>query len=135
MRRPAFRFLLPKRSIQTGTPRPDVNNMSKATIGSALAGDHAATFSRAILNILSTDIAEETYAQIVDGLPIARVAMQSATDPLPDNHPLHDQHKDLCAGVLEKTHKFRKTFDPLALQLDATVSLLRFTHLSMVVVN
>lgn len=98
----------------------------KATIGSALAGDHAATFSRAILNILSTDIAEETYAQIIDGLPIARVAMESATDPLPNNHPILDQHKELCAGVLEKTREFRNGFDPRTLQLDVAVSLLPF---------
>lgn len=101
-------------------------NPEKATINNSLEGDHLDAFARADSNILSTEIAEVTYAQIIDGLPISSVALESASDPLPDLHPIHDHHKDLCPGVRERTRGFRERFDPGSLQLDAAVRTIHF---------
>ena len=80
-----------------------------------------AAFSRAITNTLATDIAEETFAQILDGLPTAHVALDAGSDPLPDQHPLFHAHEELCPGFLEKIRELRRQFDPETLQLEATV--------------
>ena len=75
---------------------------ASATINSALGGDHLAIFSRAVMNTLQTEIAEETLAQIIDGLPIASVVLDTAGDTLPNGHPVHKTHKKLCPGVFRE---------------------------------
>ncbi|MBE3046886.1 hypothetical protein IMZ48_31030 [Candidatus Bathyarchaeota archaeon] len=94
---------------------------ARATINSALGGDHLAIFSRAVMNTLETEISEGTFAQIIDGLPIASVVLDTAGDTLPNDHPVHKTHKKLCPGVLEKARGFRDRFDPGTLQVNATV--------------
>lgn len=94
----------------------------KISIGAGLAGAHYDAITRAISNILSTEIAEMTYAQIIDGLPLASVVKDSANGGLPDGHPINKSHKELCSGVLEKTREFRKDVDLSLIKLDSTVS-------------
>jgi hypothetical protein len=84
-------------------------------------GDHHTILIRAINRILLTDIAEMTYAQILDGLPLASVADDSAQGTPPDHHPIRDHHEELCPGVLEKIRDFRKNFNPDILEFDSTV--------------
>ncbi|KAH6618319.1 hypothetical protein B0J18DRAFT_276029 [Chaetomium sp. MPI-SDFR-AT-0129] len=77
-----------------------------------LPGEHRRLLVRALDRILSTEIAEVTYAQIVDGLPIANVIWDSREPPY-DRHPIlaDDVHEDICPGILEKTRELRETFD------------------------
>ncbi|KAI8292453.1 hypothetical protein K4K60_006014 [Colletotrichum sp. SAR11_57] len=82
-------------------------------------GDHRDTFTRALWNVLGTEVAEITFAQIVDGLPLAEVAQDSGNGSLLNEHPIHDLHQQLCPGVIEKTHEFRDKFDPGTIQIDS----------------
>jgi hypothetical protein len=76
---------------------------------------------RAITRILSTDIAEETYAQIIDGLPISDVAFDRRVQ-FHKHHPiLHQAHEELCPGMLDKAREFRDGFRPDILTFDSQV--------------
>lgn len=93
-----------------------------ASIETTLTGQHLDIFVQAILNILDTSIARETYSQIIDGLPLASVAGDSASSRLPNDHPLYEEHVQLCPGVQEKVHEMSCNFHPTSLNLDAEVS-------------
>ncbi|POR33534.1 Uncharacterized protein TPAR_06241 [Tolypocladium paradoxum] len=93
----------------------------KAIVRQSVAGPHLDGFAQAMHNILSTKIAEETFAQLLDGLPLADVAQDSANAELPYSHPLFDVHEELCPGVLEKTRQYRHQLDATSLQLDAAL--------------
>ncbi|KAK3377450.1 hypothetical protein B0H63DRAFT_218904 [Podospora didyma] len=82
-----------------------------------LDADHRDPILQAISNILSTEIAEVTYAQVVDGLPLAS-AVNDAYYLTENDHPVLG-HKELCPGVLEQTRSFRAAFNPTALLFDA----------------
>lgn len=75
---------------------------------------------RAIKNVLSTDLAETTFAQLVDGLPLYSVVSNLAHYELEKNEPAYN-HRTLCAGVLEKTRAFHASFEPHKLDIRATV--------------
>lgn len=83
---------------------------------------HRNAFRRAISRVLSTEIAEVTYAQIVDGLPLADVADDSVDGGPPRGHPLRQMHRNLCPGVLDKTKEFLARFNVGALQFNPQVS-------------
>lgn len=86
-----------------------------------LDAPHQEAVRLAISNILNTEIAETTYAQIVDGLPLINVVKDVyGGDPLRDDHPIF-AHTELSAGVLETTRKFRTGFDPGILRFDSMV--------------
>ncbi|KAK1764961.1 hypothetical protein QBC33DRAFT_579903 [Phialemonium atrogriseum] len=93
----------------------------KSSIDMTLGGPHRDIFARAVSNVLATELAKITYAQIIDGLPLASVAEETESNLLPDRHPLFDVHTELCPGVLEKTEEFRAQFDPGSLELDANL--------------
>jgi len=82
---------------------------------------HCAAFRLALANLLSTEIAEITFAQIIDGLPLARVAFSTRGHRDKRYDPVA-QHTELCPGVLESTRAFRDAFDATKLALDADVS-------------
>ncbi|KAK3332357.1 hypothetical protein B0T19DRAFT_482650 [Cercophora scortea] len=92
---------------------------TKISVEAGLSGPHLDAFIRATSNVLATKIAEETYAQIVDGLPLADVVRDTANVGLvPSNHPILD-HKALCPGVMDKLREIRQTMDLGSLQLEA----------------
>lgn len=75
---------------------------------------------RAIRNIISTDVAEQTYAQILDGLPTE----QSLEDSYVwiEGHPVYElKHKEICAGFIEKARHFRDQFNITDLSFEKTV--------------
>lgn len=78
-----------------------------------LDSEHLEPLKRALNNLLSTTIVEQTYAQIVDGMPIASVYAEDHW--FREGNPLM-QHEELCPGVLEKTRNFRSQFDVLSLE-------------------
>ncbi|KAI5865862.1 hypothetical protein GGS23DRAFT_357446 [Durotheca rogersii] len=84
-------------------------------------GPHRDILTRAIRNVLSTDIAEITLAQIVDGLPLSEVERDAYTGSgyLCGDHPLHKTHKQLCPGALEKARQLYADFDVDSLQISS----------------
>ncbi|KAK3897121.1 hypothetical protein C8A05DRAFT_39330 [Staphylotrichum tortipilum] len=87
-----------------------------------LAGDHRRLLDRAIAAVLATNVAELTYAQIVDGHPIEAPRHKPANpDYRPPTlpFPIPPAHTELCPGILEKVHEFRRQFSPDILMFDS----------------
>ncbi|OAQ94056.1 hypothetical protein VFPFJ_00164 [Purpureocillium lilacinum] len=88
-----------------------------------LDGDHLAALTRALSNVLSTDRAEYTYAQLIDGLPTRDSELELRSFyPAEEQHPVY-KHEKLCDGARETARRLRSQlslsdlrFDPLALQ-------------------
>ncbi|KAH6844734.1 hypothetical protein B0I37DRAFT_167511 [Chaetomium sp. MPI-CAGE-AT-0009] len=72
---------------------------------------HRDILLRAVANLLSSPIAKETYAQIVDGLPLSHVAWDRYGGSLCSGHPLLEEHKELCPGVAEEAQKLCSGLD------------------------
>lgn len=85
-----------------------------------LDSEHLEPPKRALNNLLSTTIVEQTYAQIVDGMPIASVYAEDHW--FREGNPVM-QHEELCPGVLEKTRSFRSQFDVLSLEFPSKVEI------------
>ncbi|KAI1070987.1 hypothetical protein LB507_011069, partial [Fusarium sp. FIESC RH6] len=68
---------------------------------------HRQAFERALARVLETEVAEQTFAQIIDGLPTRRSF--SEFNPLPDAHPTR-AHTELCPGMVERARTFRSEF-------------------------
>ena len=86
-----------------------------------LDSHHAQTFRQALMNILMTEHAEFTYAQILDGLPTEDALLESWRGMR--THPVFElKHATLCQGSLEKARDFRSRFDPLHLSFGVNVS-------------
>ncbi|KFA52171.1 hypothetical protein S40293_00609 [Stachybotrys chartarum IBT 40293] len=83
-----------------------------------LDGPHRDLLEHAVSRVLHTDIAEVTYAQIVDGIPLSEVARDARRRP-PPQHPIHHAHKELCPGVRERTQEFRDGFSLKSIRFDS----------------
>jgi hypothetical protein len=98
----------------------EANEMSK--IGT-LPDNHQDTFRRALRNLLSTDVAEHTYAQILDGLPTEESYLESY--PRLETHPVVELgHVEMCEGFLDKAREFSDRFDPSKLEFKENVRLI-----------
>ncbi|KAK4171154.1 hypothetical protein QBC36DRAFT_340533 [Triangularia setosa] len=86
-----------------------------------LDAEHRAVFVRAINNVLSTELAIFTYAQIIDGLPIGEVVYDSRLVDLPEGHPLDTEHEELCPGAIEKAREVCQKWDPDILKFNPNV--------------
>lgn len=100
---------------------PPPEKLETSTAEQALDENHLAAYSRAISNVLSTDLAELTFAQLVDGLPLYDVVSKLTHYELERQEPAYN-HRMLCPGVLEKTRAFRAAFEPEKLDIRADVS-------------
>jgi hypothetical protein len=76
---------------------------------------------RAIDNVLATDEAILTYAQIIDGLPTADVSYDRRVTGIHGNHPI-DEHEELCPGALDKARELCPQWDPAMLAFSPRVS-------------
>lgn len=86
-----------------------------------LDNEHKRIFQRALMNILSTHVAETTYAQILDGLPTCD-SMGDSYGYM-DDHPAYaTEHEQICPGFLEKAREFRAGFDISQLSLKPSAS-------------
>lgn len=85
------------------------------------ATPHRAILDRAILNVLSTDLAIFTYAQIIDGLPTADVAYDRRYSGMYPDHIIDEVHKEVCSGAMRKAREFHKTWDPSILMFNPHV--------------
>lgn len=90
----------------------------RAQVSHVLDAAHQSFFQRAIHNVLSTTIAETTFAQIVDGLPLRSVALGTAGLEF---HSAIIDHEQLYPGALEKATSFRSEFDYLSMELQINV--------------
>lgn len=88
---------------------------------SRLDSNHRSALERAVSNILNTDLAITTYAQIIDGLPTELVAWDRGRHKLHAEHPIND-HTELCPGVMERIISIKETFHVESLKLDPSVS-------------
>ncbi|RGP78981.1 hypothetical protein FLONG3_2887 [Fusarium longipes] len=87
---------------------------------SILDEDHRQILDRAIRNILSTEVAELTYAQILDGLP-TEDSLWDGFDFVED-HPVQTiEHDEICPGFLEKARELRGQFQFDRLHLEPKV--------------
>lgn len=89
--------------------------VEKGRVGDVLDDLHRALLQRALQNVLHTEIAATTYAQIIDGLPLKNVAL--ATAGLLWESTLNS-HERLCAGALDRAIQFRRSFRTRDMELD-----------------
>lgn len=86
-----------------------------------LDAPHQSIAVTAISNLLSTEIAHITFAQIIDGLPLADSLWESdgvyVQDP---KHPVYE-HKELRPGVLDRLTALYSQFDHGDLTINAKV--------------
>ena len=87
---------------------------------SSLEPEHRQAFVHALKNVLSTELALFTFAQIVDGLPTADVGWDRRGHGLWGDHPLYD-HEELCPGAMEKTRELRDLWDLAMLRFNQKV--------------
>ncbi|KAI1500928.1 hypothetical protein F5X99DRAFT_384391 [Biscogniauxia marginata] len=87
----------------------------------SLQNPHREILTRAILNVLSSPIAKTTYGQIMDGLPLSEVALDSYEGTIARGHPLLDQHLELSSEVLDKLDQLYSAFDPETLRTGSTL--------------
>lgn len=93
--------------------------MSLVTVAD-LDAEHRSVFAQAISTVLNTDLAELTFAQIIDGVPLPSVFTDNQYGGLDIDHPLH-RHTELCPGVLEKAREYRDAFNPDELSFSSRV--------------
>ncbi|KAJ3544893.1 hypothetical protein NM208_g2789 [Fusarium decemcellulare] len=93
----------------------------RVSFSSIKSEHHWQTLERAIRNVLGTDIAMLTYAQIIDGLPIGDVAFDQRLPGLYGDHPLDDCHDELCPGAMEKVRELYENWDPYFLEFDPKI--------------
>lgn len=89
----------------------------------SLPDEHRDIFTRAIANILSSPIAEATYAQIIDGLPICDVMDDNIKGEFVPGHPIYTERLELSASVLEQARQLRSNFDASTLRMESSVSI------------
>lgn len=99
-------------------------HLDSCCVSDVLDANHQSIFAIAISNLLSTEIAEQTFAQIIDGLPLKEVAFSLRDTEYTTRDPVF-AHVELCHGALEKTRMFRDSFNPKAMELRMDVSIPR----------
>lgn len=101
-------------------PPPDPSDI-EVPDQDALDNEHKETFRQALRRLLSTPVAELTYAQILDGLPTEQ-SFRDSYVWMPC-HPVYElEHTELCEGFLDKARDFRAKFDPFDLRFKQSVS-------------
>jgi hypothetical protein len=85
---------------------------------------HHQRLAQALRNVLSTPIAESTFAQIVDGLPLSEIERDKFDrSSVSHYHPLHEKHTELCPGTLSKLRELNSKFKLESLNFGAEVCL------------
>ncbi len=80
---------------------------------------HFDAINQSLRNVLATDLALQTFAQIIDGLPLAEAARQSS-HTVGNDHPINS-HVVLCDGVMEKAVQVRRDLDLTTLKFSSKV--------------
>lgn len=112
----------PSRADENSSEPPSANiRFRKASID-ILDEPHCNAVSLAISRVLSTEIAETTYAQIVNGLPLLEVFEDVYGDLICPDHPIYQHSTQLKDSTLDTVRRLRDEFDPNILQFDVPVS-------------
>jgi hypothetical protein len=90
-------------------------------ISTITARRHRELLIRAVANVISSPIAKQTYAQIVDGLPLSEVADDGFDGRSCIDHPLYAEHTQFCPGVVEEAETLCSRFDANALLMPSQV--------------
>jgi hypothetical protein len=86
-----------------------------------MAPNHINILLQAIQNVLSTQIAEDTMAQLVDGLPTEQVAADARGCLMTIDHPLIKEHGKICEPALARTRELRANFSVSQISFDDQV--------------
>lgn len=88
-----------------------------------LKNDRRQILKRAVGNVLGTEVALLTYAQILDGLPTKQSLLDSTgiCTGYKDHPVLAMQHNKICPGFVGKAREFRAKFDIAVLEFDLKV--------------
>ncbi|KAJ4265274.1 hypothetical protein NW762_004559 [Fusarium torreyae] len=81
---------------------------------------HRIVLHRAIKNVLSTELAQLTYAQIIDGLPTGDVSWDRRSSGVFGDHPIDSGHDELCPGALERAQGYYEQWNSDILMFDPT---------------
>ncbi|KAI1326143.1 hypothetical protein F5Y16DRAFT_375890 [Xylariaceae sp. FL0255] len=93
--------------------------MSTLLSPETLDSEHHETLRHALLDtVLPTDLALETFAQLIDGLPLCRVAWDRYEHRLHPDHPIN-HHNELCGGALQVAQSLRDQLDVNTLRFEA----------------
>jgi hypothetical protein len=82
-----------------------------------LDSEHSDAITRAVLRLLDTQLAVQTYSQIIDGVPLCNVARGQQNHRVPLSHPLNN-HVTLCPDVVDTARQFRADFSMETLKFD-----------------
>lgn len=99
--------------------------------------EHYHALVKAIRNILSTELAELSIAQLIDGLPLMISVFESRGCLIGKGHPLLE-HETLYDGALQQAKQLRDGFDPAVLSFSSkvcTLSRLRFETCMVIETN
>lgn len=100
-------------------PPPEL--LHKSRVDEILDDAHQQALDTAVMSILSTPIAEETFAQIADGLPLRSVVVGTRSPRFERGDPI-DNHDEMCPGALEKAREFQTRLDTRGLEIASAVS-------------
>ncbi|KAJ3538901.1 hypothetical protein NM208_g2550 [Fusarium decemcellulare] len=79
---------------------------------------HRRVLDRATKNVLCTELAQFTYAQIIDGLPTGDVSWDRRYCGVFGEHPIDLEHEELCPGAMEKAREFHEEWNSEILMFD-----------------
>ena len=106
---------------------------SRIALEGNVTTEHYEFLLRALNNVLATEVALFTFAQIIDGLPIADVGFDRRDHGLHGDHPL-DEHTEICPGAMDKARELEREWDPTTLKFSPKVCMhdLRPMHAHLV---
>lgn len=94
-------------------------NSTSSSLG-LLDAEHVDVFRHALQKILTAEIAETTFSEIIDGLPTRSSWLKF--DLWNEKHPVNVlKHETLCDGAREKARRFRDEFDIYMLTFPSSV--------------
>lgn len=86
-----------------------------------IGAEHGRAFKQALARILSTQVAEFTFSEILDGLPTEESFLEFHLRK--EGNPVFAlNHTSLCPGAVQKMRGFRDSFDPLTRTLPPNAS-------------
>lgn len=83
---------------------------------------HRHVLDGAIKNALATELAQFTYAQIMDGLPTGDVCFERRFPHVFGEHPIDSCHDELCPGAFDKAQEYYQQWNSDILTFDPMVS-------------
>lgn len=98
----------------------DSESARKAAVEYLGPGENLEIYTRILANFISTDVAQSTYAQIMDGAPLSEIfSLMPGRPPL--THPIH-QYSEHCDGLSGKIAQVLDESNLHVLQFDFDVS-------------